>query len=80
MNWILDKTEVIREAIAYWLFPELGFYIKAIKRMAEIDENGRVVQVLEGSDSACADWAINLVEIKYIKYDSMSSFLDSDEE
>lgn len=64
-------TENFREWLSWKIFPEQGLYIEAIKRLAQIDENTRVVQVLENSDSACADWAIDLVEIKYSSLNDM---------
>ena len=64
-NYLASWTEGFREWLAWKVFPELSLYVEAIKRLSQIDENDRVVQILSESDSACSEWAIDLVEIKY---------------
>ena len=70
-NYVLAWTENFREWLAWKIFPELGFYIEAIKRMAEVDENERCKQALEDADSACSGWAVDVIGIKYTSLDSL---------
>lgn len=63
-NYINSYTETFREWLAWKIFPEQDFYIEAIKRMAEYDENVRCVKALEDADSACSGWAVETIKIK----------------
>lgn len=65
INYINFWTERQREWLAWKIFPEFGFYMEAVKRMAEIDENERCLKALNDADSACSDWAIEQIRIKY---------------
>lgn len=64
-NYINSWTEPFREWLAWKIFPEQSFYIEAVKRMAEIEENERCVKALDDADSACAGWAIETIRIKF---------------
>lgn len=64
-NYLLAWTEDFREWLAWKIFPEQSFYIEAIKRLAEIDENERCKKALDDADSACSGWAIDVIGIKY---------------
>lgn len=63
-NYLSAWTETFREKLAWKIFPEQDFYIEAIKRMAELDENIRCVKALEDADSACSGWAVETIKIK----------------
>jgi hypothetical protein len=77
MWWINDKWYYFRMWLAEKIFPEIVMHIKVAERLAVIDENLRIVNLIEESDSACAGWAIGLVERKYR---SISDLVDSIEE
>ena len=64
-NYAYAWTEDFREWLAWKIFPEFGFYMEAMKRMAEIDENERCKKALEDADSACSGWAVDVIGIKY---------------
>lgn len=38
--------------------------MEASKRMGEIDENLRCIDALEGADSACSGWAVEVIGTK----------------
>jgi hypothetical protein len=62
-------TEDVREWLAWRIFPEQAFYMEAVRRMAQIDENLRCVQALKDADSACEGWAVETIEIKLTNLD-----------
>ena len=63
--------EGIRSWIAYRIFPELNLYMEASKRIGAVEENNRCIKALEDGDSACSDWAIDVIRIKYITWDEI---------
>lgn len=65
-NYLYAWTETFREKLAWKIYPEHGFYLEALKRMAEIDENDRCVKALEDADSACSGWAVETIKIKFV--------------
>lgn len=75
---ISNYWEIFREWLAWKIFPELGMYIKVIKRFSAMEENDRVVKLLEEADSACSGWAVETVRIKYktIDIESLTELLD----
>lgn len=77
-NYLYAWTEGFREWLAWKIFPEQSFYIEAIKRMAEIDENERCKKALDDADSACSAWAINVIEIKYTSLSDLRKDLGLD--
>lgn len=62
---ISNYWEIFREWLAWKIFPELGMYIKVIKRFSAMEENDRIVKLLEEADSVCSGWAVDVVKIKY---------------
>lgn len=68
-NYISAWTEEFREWLAWKIFPEMGFYMEATRRMAQIDENRRCVEALQAADSACEGWAVGVIEIKLTTID-----------
>lgn len=70
-NYVLAWTENFREWLAWKIFPEYSFYAEATKRIAEISENERCKKALSDSDSACSDWAIEVIRIKYISVEDI---------
>lgn len=65
-NYISAYTEDARGWLSWKLYPEQIFYMEAVKRMAEIDENARCVKALEEADSACSGWAVETIKIKFV--------------
>ena len=65
-NYLYAWTETFREWLAWKIYPEHGFYLEALKRMTEIDENDRCVKALEDADSACSGWAVETIKIKLV--------------
>lgn len=80
INYIHIWTEPFRQWLAYVIFPEISFYMEAIKRMAKIDENLRCIEALGSAESTCSEWAIETIRIKLASLeDIMSKFDDMDE-
>lgn len=70
-NYLYAWTETFREWLAWKIYPEHGFYLEALKRMTEIDENSRCVKALEDADSACSGWAVETIKIKFVNLDDI---------
>ncbi len=65
LRYIESYTENLREWLAWKIFPEFGFYMEAVKRVGEIEENDRCLKALDDADSACSEWAKEAIRIKY---------------
>lgn len=63
-NWVNALTENARGWLSWKLYPEQVFYMEAVKRVAELEENERCVKALEDADSACSGWAVETIKIK----------------
>ena len=64
--------------LAFKLFPELEMYIKVAKRLGEVKENERIVELIEQSNLRNKKAVIDLVEIKYtrLNIESIKQTLD----
>ncbi len=78
-NWVSALTEDARGWLSWKIYPEQVFYMEAVKRMAELDENNRCVKALEDSDSACSGWAIETIKIKLVNLEDLFKDLDLEE-
>lgn len=78
-NYLYDWTESFREWLSWKIFPEQSFYIEAIKRLAQFDENTRCVEALEEADSACSGWAVETIKIKLVPIHDLFKDLDLEE-
>lgn len=63
-NYISAFTEDARGWLSWKIYPEQVFYMEAVRRVAELEENERCVKALEDADSACAGWAVETIQIK----------------
>lgn len=63
-NYFNAFTEDARGWLSWKLYPEQVFYMEAVKRLAELEENERCVKALEEADSACSGWAVETIKIK----------------
>ena len=77
-NYIYAWTEDFREWLAWRIFPEQAFYMEAVRRMAQLDENRRCVQALKDADSACEGWAVDTIEIKLTSLDHIIKNLEKE--
>jgi Fe-S-cluster formation regulator IscX/YfhJ len=57
--------EQIREWLAFKIYPELNFYLKLSGRIGSIQENERLVNIIEQSSLKNKKAVIDLIEIKY---------------
>lgn len=72
---MISTFSKFREWLAYKIFPEIDFYILLTQRVAEINENERCIALLKEKDSACGDWAEEIIKIKLFDFDDIHSKL-----
>jgi hypothetical protein len=77
-NYVSAWTEDFREWLAWKIFPEQAFYMEAVRRMAEIDENFRCIDALEEADSACSGWAVEVIKVKLTPLAEMMKQLEEE--
>jgi hypothetical protein len=77
-NYLRSWTENLRENLAWKIFPEQAFYMEAVRRMAQLDENRRCVKALQDADSACEGWAVDTIEIKLTNLDHIIKNLEKE--
>lgn len=77
-NYIYAWTENFREWLAWKIFPEQAFYMEAVRRMAQLDENRRCVKALQDADSACEGWAVDTIEIRLTSLDHIIKNLEKE--
>ena len=61
---IRDYWESFREFLAFKIYPELHIYTKAISAMGELNENKRIVEVIEQSNLRNKKAVISLVKTR----------------
>jgi len=74
--WMGALTEGPRSWLSWKIFPEQFLYMEAVKRIAELEENDRIVKLLHDSDSACSEWAIDTVRVKLSPLEDMLKELE----
>jgi hypothetical protein len=73
---IRDYWESFREWLAFKIYPEFGFYVKVAKAMGELNENDRIVELIEQSAFKNKKAIIDLIETKYTPLNDVIERLD----
>ena len=73
---ISNYFEQFREWLAFKIYPEQHFYIELAKRIGEIKENERLVELIEQSSLRNKKAVIELIKIKYISLKDIKESLD----
>jgi len=68
--------ERFREWLAFKIYPDLHFYMKISNKMGSIQENDRIVELIEQSKLKNKKAVIDLVGIKYVGLNSLKQRLD----
>ncbi len=72
---IRDYWESFREFLAFKIYPELHIYTKAISIMGELNENKRVVDVIEQSSLRNKEAVIGLVKARRYSTEEVTQLL-----
>lgn len=70
------RIEQFREWLAFKIYPEQHFYIELAKRIGEIKENERLVELIEQSSLRNKKAVIDLIKIKYVSLADIKLSLD----
>jgi hypothetical protein len=73
---IRDYWESFREWLAFSIYPEFSFYNKVSKVMGELNENERIVELIEQSAFKNKKAIIDLIETKYTPLNDVIERLD----
>jgi len=73
---IVNYIERLRERLAFKIYPELQIYFKAISIFGEMNENKRVVELIEQSNFKNKKAVIDLVITKYTDLNDLKQRLD----
>lgn len=73
---ISNYFEQFREWLAFKIYPEQNIYIELAKRIGEIKENERLVELIEQSSLRNKKAVIELIKIKYISLKDIKESLD----
>jgi hypothetical protein len=71
-----DYFEQFREWLAFKIYPEFGFYVKVAKAMGELNENDRIVELIEQSAFKNKKAIIDLIETKFTPLNDVIERLD----
>lgn len=74
--WFSNMFEQFREWLAFKIFPELTIYIEAIKLIGGIEENKKIVEVIEQSNLRNKKAVVELIKTKYYTLDDIKESLD----
>lgn len=76
-----DYWESFREFLAFKIYPEINLYIKVGKVMGELNENDRIVELIEQSSLRNKKAVIDLVKAKrYTTHEVMQLLDDASED
>ena len=76
-----DYWESFREFLAFKIYPEINLYIKVGKVMGELNENDRIVELIEQSSLRNKKAVIDLVKAKrYTTHEVMQLLGDASED
>jgi hypothetical protein len=70
------RFEQFREWLAFKIYPDLHFYMKLNKTIGELNENKRIVKLIEQSKFKNKKAVIDLVETKFVYMNSLKQTLD----
>lgn len=73
---IVMYFEQFREWLAFKIYPDLKMYFKIARMMGELNENQRVVKLIEQSKFKNKTAVIDLVETKYYSLDNVRERLN----
>lgn len=73
---IVMYFEQFREWLAFKIYPDLKMYFKIARMMGELNENQRIVKLIEQSKFKNKTAVIDLVETKYYSLDNVRERLD----
>jgi hypothetical protein len=73
---IADYFERFREWLAFKIYPEMHIYIKVARVMGELNENDKIVELIEQSKFKNKKAIVDLVGTKYVGLDSLKQTLD----
>lgn len=73
---IADYFERFREWLAFSIYPEINIYIKVSKVMGELNENDKIVELIEQSSFKNKKAVIDLVKTKYYTSEEVMRSLD----
>lgn len=73
---IRDYWESFREWLAFSIYPEFNFYNKVSKVMGELNENDRIVELIEQSAFKNKKAVIDLVKTRYTPLNDVIESLD----
>jgi hypothetical protein len=73
---IRDYWESFREWLAFKIYPEFGIYVKVAKAIGELNENDRIVELIEQSAFKNKKAVVDLVKTKYTPLNDVIERLD----
>jgi hypothetical protein len=73
---IRDYWESFREWLAFKIYPEFNLYIKVGRVMGELNENDRIIELIERSNLKNKKAAIDLIKTKYTTLNHVIEKLD----
>ena len=73
---IADYFEQFREWLAFKIYPDLHFYMKLSNRIGSIEENDRVVELIEQSSFKNKKAIVDLIGTKYTSLQDVIERLD----
>jgi hypothetical protein len=68
--------EQFREWLAFKIYPEVNIYFKVARAMGELNENDRIVELIEQSAFKNKKAIIDLIETKYTPLNDVIERLD----
>ncbi len=71
-----DYFEQFREWLAFKIYPEFGIYVKVSKAIGELNENDRIVELIEQSAFKNKKAVIDLVKTRYTPLNDVIESLD----
>lgn len=73
---IAEYFERFREWLAFKIYPEIHLYVKVSRVMGELNENEKIVELIEQSKFKNKKAIIDLVETKFTSLDDLKWSLD----
>jgi hypothetical protein len=73
---IRDYWESFREFLAFKIYPEFNFYVKVANSLGELNENSRIVELIEQSAFKNKNAILDLVAFKFHSLDELKQSLD----
>lgn len=77
-HWFMDVTENFRANLSWKIFPEQQDYIKILQMTGGLEENNRVVKLIEDSNIKNKDEVIDIIRMKMVPLDDLKKLLNLD--